>query len=189
MTSSKQPSKTEHPQAHLLTALAFGALDAPAHQRLAGHLATCVSCRAEVAAFEETATALADWPDEAPPADGLERLLARVGEVHERPRADDPSAGWLAATLRSLAGVAIGASLIYVLGTHLAALPLWARLPLVAPLRTFGGIGLAALAFFVVGSFFTLALTPVLLLERSEADGRRRALAIIGRGPRVRGAV
>jgi anti-sigma factor RsiW len=174
------PTVPAHPHAHVLATLALGEVDAGTRQRLAAHLAGCPACRAEVASIEETLATLANWPDEAPPTDGFERVLARLAASPERPRGATSSHGWLAATLRCLAGVSAGASLIYLLGTHLATLPLWTRLTVAAPLRTFGGIGLAALVFFVVGSFFTLALTPVLLLERSEAEGRRRALVMIG---------
>jgi anti-sigma factor RsiW len=177
------PTALAHPQAQLLTALALGEVDATTRQRLAGHLATCPTCRAEVASLEDTLASLADWPDEAPPTDGLERVLARLAPSPERPRVAAASNGWLAATLRCLAGVSAGATLIYLLGTHLATLSLWTRLTVAAPLRTFGAIGLAALVFFVIGSFFTLALTPVLLLERSEVEGRQRALVMIGPRP------
>ena len=42
------------------------------------------------------------------------------------------------------------------------------------PARIASGFGLAALAFFAVGSFLTLALAPALLME---AQARTRALA------------
>ncbi len=168
-----------HPHTDVLAAFALGDIDAPTRQRLSDHVAGCTACRAAVTSLAETAAALAAWPDEDPPDDGLERVLARIATPREAPRAVAAvPTGWLGAALRILAGVLLGAGVISLLGAQLATLPLWTRLSLAAPLRAWGGIGLAAIIFFVIGSFFTLALAPVLLLERSEAEGRRR-LALI----------
>jgi hypothetical protein len=46
--------------------------------------------------------------------------------------------------------------------------------PLLESARVLSGFGLAAVAFFAVGSFVTLALAPALIIE---AQSRARALA------------
>lgn len=110
---------------------------------------------------------LAALPDEDPPADGLERVLARVDA---RPPAKERPVRWLAPLAASLGGVAAGTAAIVLGGGWLAGAP-------AGPLGAAGaasGFGVAALAFFGIGSFVTLALAPALLME---AQLRRRALA------------
>jgi hypothetical protein len=67
-----------------------------------------------------------------------------------------------------------GVAIIYGLGAWLLALPPFAPWSAPEPAQVASGFGLAALAFFAVGSFVTLALAPALLIE---AQARARALA------------
>lgn len=114
---------------------------------------------------------LAALPEEAPPVDGLERVMARLDEG--RPgRAAGP--GWLWPLAATVGGVAVGAGTIYAAGARLVASAPAAPGPLLESARVASGFGLAAVAFFAIGSFVTLALAPVLLIE---AQSRARALA------------
>jgi uncharacterized membrane protein len=82
--------------------------------------------------------ALASVPGDAPPADGLERVLSRIEPL--RP-ARERRAGWMRAALPSAAAIVAG---------------------LVA--ARLGG-ATAAFVFFAAGTLLTLAAAPVLILE------------------------
>ncbi len=116
----------------------------------------------------DAAAVLGEWPDQEPPADGLERVLTAIAEVRPaRPRSEE----WLRPVLLSLGGVVAGCLLIYATGARLAQ----SSPPLpVGALGALSGFGLGALVFFGVGSLVTLALAPALLLELQSQRQRAR---------------
>lgn len=111
---------------------------------------------------------LAEAPDEPAPGDGLARVMA---EIAHTPQAPVRGAVWTPALAATFAGVLAGAAVIAWVGAWLLGSPqvLGVSVPSLHPAA---GLGLAALVFFGAGSFATLALAPVLLLESS----RRRPL-------------
>lgn len=127
-----------HPTPGDLLLLHFGELDAARGEALAAHARDCAACRTALADVEWAERALGAGLHEAPPADGLARVLARVETV--RP-ARERRAHWLRAAAPCTAAVLAGA-----LAVH-------------------QGGAIAALAFFCVGAVLTLAIAPVLILE------------------------
>lgn len=127
-----------HPATGELLELHFGEPEAPRRDALAEHVRGCAACLAVLADVEWAERALATRPEDAPPADGLQRVLARIETV--RP-ARERRSGWLRAALPSAAALFAGSVAVHQ-----------------------GGIA-AALAFFAVGSIVTLSLAPVLILE------------------------
>ena len=127
-----------HPAPGELLELHFGELEAERRDAATVHLRDCAACRALLADVAWAESALLAGPDAAPPADGLERVLARIEAV--RP-ARERRSGWLRAALPSAAALLAGSVAVHQ-----------------------GGI-VAALAFFALGSLVTLAIAPVLILE------------------------
>jgi anti-sigma factor RsiW len=163
----------EHPSPADLLELHFQEAEGARRDRLAAHAEGCPGCRETLAELAWIERSLAALPEEEPPADGLERVLERV--AGERPAVPGVN-GWLAPVVATLAGVGIAAATIYAVGAWLVstALPPVTPTPLLDPARAVSGFGLATLGFFGIGSFITLALAPVLLME---AQSRGRSLA------------
>jgi anti-sigma factor RsiW len=127
-----------HPMPGELLELHFGEVDERRREPIAAHLGGCAQCRALLADVEWAERALSGGPGEEPPADGLERVLARIERMPPARRRASPG---IRAGLPSMAALLAGAVAIHQ-----------------------GGLG-AALAFFAVGSLLTLSLAPVLILE------------------------
>lgn len=127
-----------HPTPGELLELHFGELAEARRGPLEAHARECAACRQLLAGAEWVEHGLAAGPEDAPPADGLERVLARIEAV--RP-ARARQAHWLRAAFPCAAALLAGA-----LAAH-------------------QGGALAVLGFFAVGSMLTLALAPVLILE------------------------
>ena len=127
-----------HPGPGELLDLHFGELPADRRDSAAAHLHDCAACRALLADVTWAESVLLAGADDTPPADGLERVLARIEAV--RP-ARERRSGWLRAALPSAFALLAGAVAVHQ-----------------------GGI-VAALAFFALGSIVTLSLAPVLILE------------------------
>ena len=127
-----------HPTPGELLELHFGELEEQRRPAVAAHAAGCGECGALLADLGWLEQALASGPDDAPPADGLDRVLARVEGLRPARATRDRGVRPL---LPSLAAVAFG-----VVAVHE------------------GGFA-AALVFFLAGALVTLALAPVLILE------------------------
>jgi anti-sigma factor RsiW len=127
-----------HPGPGELLELHFGELDEPLRKAAEAHVRPCAACAAFVAELQWVEQALLAGPGDVPPADGLQKVLARIEAV--RP-ARERKAHWLRAAAPSAAALVAGCVAVHQ-----------------------GGL-VAALAFFALGSIVTLAVAPVLILE------------------------
>lgn len=151
-----------HPSPGALLELHFD--ETPAHEReaLAAHLRECRACAAFVAEVGCVEAALARGSANAPPRDGLERVLARVA-VERRTRAR--RAEWALAAIPSAAALAAGAWATREGGERLATLGLVPAAASGVVSAELLGVSLAAFGLVVLGALVTLALAPVLILE------------------------
>jgi anti-sigma factor RsiW len=150
-----------HPSRDALLELHFDETDPGERTALAVHLRGCGECAAYVFELRRIERALALGPDDAPPADGLERVLARVADVRPAKRRRSE---WALAAVPCGAAMLAGVWAVRAGGERLTALGLVSG----APLGLSGellGLSLAALGLVVAGALVTLALAPVLILE------------------------
>jgi anti-sigma factor RsiW len=133
-----------HPTPAELLELHFGEAGPARRSRLVAHHRSCDACRALLDDVAWAERLLAELPDEAPPAAGFARVLARLAPAPAP--ALRRTLPWRAA-LPSGAAIALGAIAV-----------------------ALGG-GTAALAFFAAGSLVTLSLAPALILESQRHGG------------------
>lgn len=158
------PEPVVHPERNALLACQLGEAGETERRSVEAHVAGCEECRAYVRVLANTVAVLGGWADEEPPVDGLDRVLAVVGRAQPvAPHA--PQGEWLRTVLLSLAGVLTGALVIYLAGAQLVT-PSGAQAAHFGPFSALSGFGLAALVFFSAGSLVTLAVAPMLILER-----------------------
>jgi anti-sigma factor RsiW len=128
----------KHPAPGELLELHFGELSAERRGEVEAHIRDCAACRALLAEAAWAEAALRTGPDHSPPADGLQRVLARIEAV--RP-AREHRQHWLRTMGPCAAAVLAGG-----VAAHQGGLVVF-------------------LALMAVGSILTLALAPVLILE------------------------
>jgi hypothetical protein len=151
-----------HPSPGALVELHFGESPAHARQALLAHARQCAECTAFARELDFLERSLASGPDDAPPSDGLERVLARVAVV--RP-ARARRAEWLLAVVPSALALVAGAWAVRAGAERLTALGLLPGAPFGPVSPELLGLSLAALGLVVLGALVTLALAPVLILE------------------------
>jgi hypothetical protein len=151
-----------HPPADALLELHYGEATAGERATILPHVEGCRECATFLADLGRLDRDLSPGPEDTPPAEGLERVLARVASVGpaRRPRAD-----WVVALAPSAAVMLAGAWAIHAGGERLNALgmvpgALWGLVP-----GELLGPSLAALGLLGLGALATLALAPVLILE------------------------
>jgi anti-sigma factor RsiW len=151
-----------HPSPDALLELHFGEASAGERTPLEAHLRGCPECATLVADLRRLERALVPGPDDAPPGDGLERVLARVAGV--RP-ARQRRTEWALAAVPCAGAMLAGAWAIRAGGERLNALGLVSSTAVGPVSGEVLGLSLAALGLVVLGALITLALAPVLILE------------------------
>ena len=132
-----------HPTPAELLELHFGESGPVRGSRLAAHARRCAACHALLADVAWAESLLSAVPAEEPPADGLDRVLARIANA--APVAG-PTPAWRAA-LPSAAALGAGGLAV-----------------------ALGGVT-AALVFLAAGSLVTLSLAPALILDSQRRGG------------------
>ena len=149
-----------HPSPAALLDLHFGESDGAA-DGVRAHVHECPLCRADIEAMSLVERALVLGPEDGPPPDGLERVLARVSTLQP---AQARRAEWVRVVAPSAAALAAGAWAVRAGASWLSTLGVvpHAAGPLPAELVV---LSLAALGVLAVGALLTLAVAPVLILE------------------------
>jgi hypothetical protein len=151
-----------HPSPGALLELHFGEASAGEGEALSEHLRGCGECASFVLELGRVERALASGPHDAPPRDGLERVLARVAAVQP---ARGRSAEWALALVPSGLALLAGAWAIRTGGERLTTLGLVPGAALGPVSAEVLGLSLAAFGLVLLGALITLALAPVLILE------------------------
>jgi hypothetical protein len=151
-----------HPPAGALLELYFEESGGAERETLAAHVRECRRCEAELQDVRALDGALVIGPFDGPPADGLERVLARVAEVAP---ARARRAQWARVVGPSALALLAGGWAIRLLAERLRGL---GPLPGLS-LGPFAGdvlsLSLAVLVVAAAGALVTLAVAPVLILE------------------------
>lgn len=151
-----------HPSPGALLELHFEESAGAERDALTAHVRQCRQCEALLQEVRHLERALAVGPDDGPPADGLERVLARVAVLKP---AQARRAEWARAAVPSAAALLAGAWAIRAGAERLNALGLGPGLSVGPVSGDLLGLSLAALGVVVAGGLVTLALAPVLILE------------------------
>jgi anti-sigma-K factor RskA len=132
----------------LLSAYALGSLDQEEAVQVAEHLATCPTCRAELASYQAVVDHLAlAAPDAAPAPELKQRILGGIQTPHTEP-ASGPGLSWwqrIAGMFRRASPAWGFASLVLVLVLVLSNLWWWQRSNRDEPMVTPGGMQIIAM--------------------------------------------
>ncbi|HVR69918.1 MAG TPA: hypothetical protein VMT87_03660 [Vicinamibacteria bacterium] len=151
-----------HPSPGALLELHFEECAGAERDAVAAHIRACPPCAAPLEEIRRLEQALAVGPDDGPPADGLERVLARVAAARA---ARTRPADWARAVLPGAAALLAGSWAIRAGAERLSAIGL-VRDSFAGLLSgDLLGLALAALGVLGAGALVTLALAPVLILE------------------------
>ena len=159
-----------HPSPAALLEVRFAEKTGVEAEAVAAHARQCTACAAFLDEVRRLERALAPAPDEEPPPDGLERVLARVASARPvRARRSE----WARAVFPSAAAVLAGGWTIRAGADWLAASGLVPG-PLAGSLAgEVVSLSLSTLGVVSLGALVTLAFAPVLILE---SHGRPRCV-------------
>ncbi|MCI0514955.1 hypothetical protein L0128_17205 [candidate division KSB1 bacterium] len=133
-------------------------------EKITRHVAQCPICQAYLTQLQHTEKLLQAWPDTQPAAHGFNRVMQRITVQSRQPRAAQPEFSFkpILQVVLTLAGIL---GILYWLQGKLSLIPGWKSLQDWWLIQAFGSFGLLVLLFFLIGTFMTLALTPILLAD------------------------
>lgn len=131
------------------------------------HVAGCDNCRSYLASIKETLKILDQLENEAPSANILNNILAEVLESKNKP---DYNKLVIKSTsiLKIVIGQILLCPLIYLLKILLTQLHFWSLVQNNWLVQLLGNYGIAFIIFLIAGSFITLSIAPMLLLQSYE---------------------
>lgn len=144
----------------------------PKDIRLTGdHIHKCHDCQQYIAQIEKTENILDLWEEERTPDFILERVISEVSTTAKPKRQlRNENSNLLMPILQIAFGVIFILLIAYIITLKLSITPLFNNIENNWFVETFGNFGLAVAIILTIGTFFSLAFTPVLLFESRKQD-------------------
>jgi predicted anti-sigma-YlaC factor YlaD len=149
---------------NLLLDLYFHETSGKEKQKIRKHVEQCSECREYLMTLEQTNQSLHQWQDQSPLPDTLDIILEKIPDPEPKPVKAKPALA--AAPFIKIAFSILAVLLILVfLHNQVTQFSFWETLQEWWFVKLFGSLGVTAVLFFLLGTFITLALSPVLILE------------------------
>ena len=153
-----------HPDKNRLLEYFYGDGTELEFKRTHNHIKNCLECMAYMTEMERVSRLLNRLPDQTPSRIDLGLITgdqAMVSEKTAGSRRIAPVVPYLKIALT----IPVIMAVLYLVHDRIILLPFWGMLENIWIIQKIGSFGLAAAAFFLFGSFVTMAMAPVLLLN------------------------
>ncbi len=131
------------------------------------HVNVCPECTRYLNALEQTSGILSRLREEAPTVCVFDLIIKAHDPVPERLKAQKTT-GSLVPYLKIAGAVSAVMALVFFFHDRVTLLPFWQIVNNLWLFQKIGTFGLMIMAFFLVGSFITMAMAPVLLLNSED---------------------
>ena len=132
------------------------------NQRIYKHLHDCHVCREYLQTLEQTSKILNELPEHTPDVDTFDIMIKGMDISSPKPVKKMQTNSVLPYFQIALS-IPFILAVLYYFQNKLSLLPVWETLEKIWIIEKIGSFGLVAVIFFLVGSFITMALAPVLL--------------------------
>jgi len=155
-----------HPNKNKLLTLFYHEGTKREEKKIRDHVRACESCQQYLETLGQISNALGRWRDEQPSPETLDFIMARISIAPLKSARSQPI---IATKPMVQIAFAIGLilSLIYLIQYKIEVLPIWQSLEQWWFIEAIGSFGVALILFFCLGTFITLALAPILILEKA----------------------
>ncbi|MCU0644834.1 MAG: hypothetical protein MUC94_11295 [bacterium] len=154
----------DHHNKNNILALFYQETTGQNQQKFMQHIQQCESCQEYLDTLKKTESLLNEWTDEIPLTDSFDAIMQNISPIAIRPKQLPPDFSFrpIIHIAFALAFIVIS---IYLAQTKISLLPFWQSLKDWWLVQAFGGFGIVIILFFCIGTFITLALTPILFLK------------------------
>ncbi|MDP4175713.1 MAG: hypothetical protein Q8933_17180 [Bacteroidota bacterium] len=134
------------------------------HSEMKEHIENCEGCREYLKSLKETMDMLSELKEEEPAKDLFGNILAEVSVSVPKPSKKRTGVELLP-VLQIVFGEIFLFSLIYFIKIQITQMPFWEIIEKNWIVQSLGGVGISVIVVLVAGSFITLAMAPILLME------------------------
>jgi predicted anti-sigma-YlaC factor YlaD len=128
------------------------------------HAARCTECRIYLASIKQTLSLLSEVGEEEPSANVMTGILSEIAV--SQPKLSHNKTGVNVVPIIQIAfGEILVIALIYFIKIQISFSSLWEILGQYRIVQSIGSLGVAVIIVLLAGSFITLALAPILLME------------------------
>ncbi|MFC1840237.1 hypothetical protein ACFL1N_11695 [Thermodesulfobacteriota bacterium] len=128
------------------------------------HIQDCVICREYFQTLEQTSRVLNKLQEQVPPKDTFDLMIEEMDILPKKPVQKRQIISALPYFQIALS-IPFILAVLYYFQDKLSLLSAWEKLEKIWIIETLGSFGLVTIIFFFLGSFITMALAPVLLLD------------------------
>lgn len=158
----------QHPNKNKLLEFYFKEASESEMQDIRTHINTCNSCQNDLKMFKKTTNLLNTLSEEKPEPQTLDLILEEIKPVRRQPiRTGQFSYAF--PYIQIALAIPFILAVLYFIQSRLSLSPLWMSLQKFWLFETIGSFGFVAVLFFLLGSFFTLTLAPILLFNSDES--------------------
>lgn len=151
-----------HPNKNRLLDFFYKEGNVSENQRTHRHLHDCHVCREYMQTLEQTSKMLNEFPEQSPPADTFDSMIKEMDISPKKPGQKKQTNSVLPYFQIALS-IPFILAVLYFIQDKLSLLPVWETLEKIWIIEKIGSFGIVAVIFFLIGSFITMALAPVLL--------------------------
>jgi hypothetical protein len=149
---------------NLLLDLYFHEISGKEEQKIRKHVEQCSECRAYLLTLEQTNQSLHQWQDQSPLPNTLDLIMEKIPQPQPKPASSKPALA-VAPFIKIVFSILAILGVLVFLHNQVAHFSFWETLQEWWFVKLFGSLGVTAVLFFLLGTFITLALSPVLILE------------------------
>jgi hypothetical protein len=149
---------------NLLLDLYFQEISGKEEQKVRKHVEQCSECREYLLTLEQTNQSLHQWQNQSPLPHTLDIIMEKIPEIPPKP-ASVNLARAAAPFIKIVASILAVLVVLVFLHNQVTHFSFWETLKEWWFVKLFGSFGVTAVLFFLLGTFITLAFSPVLILE------------------------
>jgi hypothetical protein len=146
---------------NLLLDLYFQEISGKEEQKVRKHVEQCSECREYLLTLEQTNQSLHQWQNQSPLPHTLDIIMEKIPEKPASVNLARAAAPFIK-IVASILAVLVVLVFLHNQVTHFS---FWETLKEWWFVKLFGSFGVTAVLFFLLGTFITLAFSPVLILE------------------------
>lgn len=139
------------------------------HPEIKEHIASCESCREYLGTLSRTMDMLSELEEEEPSKDLFNNILSEVSVSIPK-----PSKKRTGVELMPVLQIAFGEiflfSIIYFIRIQITSMALWKTIEKCWIVESIGSVGLSVIIVLIAGSFITLSLAPILLMDSDKRN-------------------
>ena len=152
----------QHPNKNRLLEYFYKEGSVSERQRIYKHLHDCHDCREYMQTLEQTSNILNELPGHTPPANTFDVMIKEMNISPQKP-VKKRQINSVLPYFQIALSIPFILAVLYYFQNKLSLLPVWETLEGIWIIEKIGSFGLVTVIFFLIGSFITMALAPVLL--------------------------